>query len=71
MGGRKQMERDLLIIKNKVLKGYLTSKKRFQTNTLTSSHQGGVWECRIRTIRSILNGMPVKYSQFYQIEVGS
>ncbi|XP_067945257.1 uncharacterized protein [Watersipora subatra] len=58
VGGRNQMEQDLLNMRSKELKDYLMTKKiKFETNTPTASHQGGVWERQIRTIRSILQGM--------------
>ncbi|XP_067932318.1 uncharacterized protein [Watersipora subatra] len=58
------MEQDLLNLRSKELKDYLVTKKiKFETNTPTASHQGGVWERQIRTIRSILQGMSTKYSK--------
>ncbi|XP_067940311.1 uncharacterized protein [Watersipora subatra] len=64
VGGRNQMEQDLLNMRSKELKDYLMTKKiKFETNTPTASHQGGVWERQIRTIRSILQGMSLKYSK--------
>ena len=64
IGGRNQMEHDLLSMKDIKLQEYLSSRQiKFQTNTPTASHQGGVWERQIRTIRSILNGMSSRYHQ--------
>ncbi|XP_067929546.1 uncharacterized protein [Watersipora subatra] len=64
VGGQNQMEQDLLNMRSKELKDYLMTKKiKFETNTPTASHQGGVSEKQIRTIKSILQGMSTKYSK--------
>lgn len=64
IGGRNQMEKDLLEVQNEELKRYLTLKKiKFHINTPTASHQGGVWERQIRIVRAVLNGMSVKYAE--------
>ncbi|XP_067950522.1 uncharacterized protein [Watersipora subatra] len=63
VGGRNQLERDLLEMKDSRAKQFLLDNKiQFKMNTPSASHQGGLWERQIRTIRSILNSMTPKYS---------
>lgn len=62
LGGRNQLERDLLSMTDSRLKNYLKEKKiEFKVNTPTASHQGEIWERQIRTIRSIFNSIAGKY----------
>lgn len=64
IGGRNQLEKDLMSMKEGEVKDYLAeSKIEFKVNTPTASHQGGVWERQIRTVRAILNGMAARYSE--------
>ncbi|XP_067950301.1 uncharacterized protein [Watersipora subatra] len=64
LGGRNQQEKDLLTMRDNKLKQYLLAKKiTYKVNSPTASHQGGVWERQIRSIRSIMNSMFGKYSQ--------
>lgn len=63
IGGRNQLIKDLVSMDDSQLKAYLLDNKiEFKTNTPSASHQGGLWERQIRTIRSILNAMSTRYS---------
>ncbi|XP_067932957.1 uncharacterized protein [Watersipora subatra] len=64
IGGKNQLENELLSMRDSELKQYLTANKiEFHTITPGASHQGGVWERQIRSIRAILNGMAGKYAR--------
>ena len=64
MGGKNQLEKDLTCMSNGKLKRFMLENKiNFRTNTPTASHQGGMWERQIRTIRSIFNNMTNRYHQ--------
>ena len=63
MGARNVLEQELLNMQNSELKEFLAANKvEFKTNTPGASHQGGVWERMIQTIRSILNSMTARYA---------
>lgn len=56
IGGRNELRKQLAQMSEGNLKQYLAEKQiHFITSTPTASHQGGVWERQIRSIRMILN----------------
>lgn len=62
IGGRNEFDKLLDTITKPNLKMYLTSRQiEFVTTTPTASHQGGIWERQIRSIRSILSQTVAKY----------
>lgn len=63
IGARNELAKELEQVKDERLKQYLLANKiHFNVNTPSASHQGGVWERQIRTIRSVLNGMMTSFS---------
>ncbi|XP_067940188.1 uncharacterized protein [Watersipora subatra] len=62
IGGINEMNRQFTTMTNEEVKRYFINRRiEFITTTPTASHQGGVWERQIRTVRSVLNQAMSKY----------
>ena len=62
MGAKNLMAKDLKTMNDSSLKELVEQNQiRFKTNTPGASHQGGVWEREIRTIRAIFGEITRKY----------
>ncbi len=56
VGAKNELEKGLKDLDQERISTYLASKQcDFLMNVPEASHMGGVWECQIRTIRSVMN----------------
>lgn len=63
VGGKNELNRQWLNSMNSSAKDFFIERQiEFVFSTPTASHQGGVWERQIRTIRAVLNEIFLKYS---------
>ncbi|XP_067948768.1 uncharacterized protein [Watersipora subatra] len=62
VGAANELKRQLSYVEDESLKNYLLANKvEFKFTSPTGSHQGGVWERMIRSVREVLRGMALKY----------
>ncbi|XP_067950302.1 uncharacterized protein [Watersipora subatra] len=63
VGAKNELERQLEIMSDKKTKDFMKQHQiEFKMTSPTASHQGGVWERQIRSIRSVLNEISLKYA---------
>lgn len=56
VGAKNELEKGLKDLDQERISTYLASKQcDFLMNVPEASHMGGVWECQIRTVRSVMN----------------
>ncbi|XP_067948721.1 uncharacterized protein [Watersipora subatra] len=62
MGAQNEFQRQIDVTTDEDVRNYLIANKiEFRMNSPDASHQGGVWERMIRSVRAVLNGMAAKY----------
>ncbi|XP_067931111.1 uncharacterized protein [Watersipora subatra] len=63
VGANNELSKQIELSSGKVKDYLLENRIEFKFNTPEASHQGGVWERMIRSVRAVLNGMALKYNR--------